>query len=132
MGKKKARPPKRLRMNRKRRLDAARAWLPKYEGKNIVRGYRKHFGVDWICAFIELELLDIEIDPDYKENVLKTEEARAKARREKAVEKEDDIDWSFQDFDFVYIAGYTSGGIPYGTRWDELDEAERDFYKGLD
>lgn len=114
-------------MNRKRRLDAARAWLPKYEGKNVVRGYRKHFGVDWACAFIELEMLGVDIDPGYKESTLRA--ADAKARRKKVAGKEDGIDWSYQDFDFAYIVGYTSGGAPYGTRWEELDE--RDLYRGL-
>ncbi len=124
MGKKKSHQPRRLRMKRRQRLDAAGAWLPKYEGKNIVRGYRKHFGVDYVCAFIELDMLGVKIDPVYKEKVLKAAADHAKASCRKAAETEEDIDWDFQDFDFAYIIGYTSGGAPYGTRWDEIDDTE--------
>lgn len=28
----------------------------------------------------------------------------------------------YSDETFSYIAGYTSGGIPYGVRWDEVEE----------
>jgi hypothetical protein len=39
-------------MKRAGRLASARSsWLKKFDGKNIVAGYRKHFGVDWMCAF---------------------------------------------------------------------------------
>ena len=39
-------------MKRAGRLASARSsWLKKFEGKNIVAGYRKHFGVAWMCAF---------------------------------------------------------------------------------
>ncbi len=31
---------------REQRLQTAKLWLAKYEGKNTVKGYRKHFGVD--------------------------------------------------------------------------------------
>lgn len=120
MGKKKSCQPRRLRMKRKQRLDAAKAWLPKYEGKNIVQGYRKHFGVDFICAFIELETLGVEIDPGYKEKALQAVKARAEARRLKAAEEE--IFWDFQDEEFACIIGYTSWGFPYGTRWNEIDD----------
>ena len=48
---------KKKRTKREQRLQAARPWLAKYEGKHIVKGYRKHFGVDIICAITELQML---------------------------------------------------------------------------
>lgn len=57
--------PRHKRMNRPARLQLAQAWLQKYSGKNVVRGYRKHFAVDWKCAAIELDMLGVELDRDY-------------------------------------------------------------------
>ena len=45
----KSKCPRHKRMNRAERLQAAKHWLPKYEGKSIVRGYSKHFGVTKIA-----------------------------------------------------------------------------------
>ena len=57
-------PPRRKRMKCEKRLKAAKAWIPQYEGKNLVKGYRKHFGVDILCAIKELQMLGIEFsDP---------------------------------------------------------------------
>jgi len=30
--------------------------VAKYEGKNLVKGYRKRYGVDWMCAVKELQM----------------------------------------------------------------------------
>jgi hypothetical protein len=39
------------------------------------------------------------------------------------------------DANFSFIAGYTSGGVPYGLTWDEydpnLDDQNKDFKLGL-
>ena len=31
-----------------------------------------------------------------------------------------------QDENFSFIAGYTSGGFPYGNPWEELDDEQND------
>lgn len=54
-------------MDRSTRLQSARTWLKTYDGKNIAAGYRKHFAVDWPCAFRELEMLNVKIDSAYKD-----------------------------------------------------------------
>jgi len=56
---KKPLPPRAKRMNRQARLQSARAWLKTHKGKNIAAGYRKHFGVDWVCTFKEPEMLGV-------------------------------------------------------------------------
>jgi hypothetical protein len=63
---KKALPPRVKRMDRSARLQSARSWLKTYSGRNIASGYRRHFGVDWVCAFSELEMLGVKIGADYK------------------------------------------------------------------
>ena len=112
---KKALPPRVKRMDRSARLQSARSWLKTYNGRNIASGYRKHFGVDWVCAFRELEMLGVKVDSGYKSELLKCLEGhiadrqRRKARREETYEEPFD-----QDENFAYIAGYTAVAFAYG------------------
>lgn len=70
MGKKRKRkslPPRRHRLDRRRRLQSARHWLesfrfPRPAGRALVYRYAKWYRVDLICALKELELLEIPID----------------------------------------------------------------------
>jgi hypothetical protein len=57
--------PKHKSFKREQRLQSAKSWLPTYEGKNVFRGYRKRYGVDWPTALRELEMLGVEVDPAY-------------------------------------------------------------------
>lgn len=83
--KKKPLPPRRKRMKRTARLQSAVHWLKQYSGKNILRGYCKHFGVDWRCAAAELKQLGVKLDPNYLRQREVTEQqvsATRKKRRE--------------------------------------------------
>jgi hypothetical protein len=112
-------------MNRSARLQSARAWLEKYKGKNVALAYRKHFGVDWMCAFTELGMLGIKIDSDYKSKVLRSAETqiaahqRRKARQEEVLRLEEEL--FDRDENFAYIVGYTPAGFPYGVTWEEWE-----------
>jgi len=64
-------------MRRSARLQAARHWLPTYNGKNIVHGYARWFGVDLGCALKELPLLGVALDPIYVERLRTTLRNRA-------------------------------------------------------
>jgi hypothetical protein len=118
--------PRRLRMTRAGRLQSARAtnWVAKYQGQNIVRGYRKWFGVDLLCAIAELRLLGVPVDQGYEARVRRTvddlaRQRKAKKRRGAAVDLEP---WAADSDDtFAYIAGYTPGGVPFGVTWEETD-----------
>jgi hypothetical protein len=59
--------PRRKRMKRAGRLQSAVSWLKQFTGKNVLRGYCRHFGVDWRCAAIELQQLGVRLDPNYLE-----------------------------------------------------------------
>lgn len=115
---KKSLPPRRKRMKRRGRLDAARRWLPNYGGKNVVRGYAKWFGVDLGCALKELEMLGIAPDPVYvaqlRMTLQKVPRVAASAREQEEVPEGYGEDW---DDDFEYIAGFTPGGAPFGVPW---------------
>ncbi|MCP3917384.1 MAG: hypothetical protein GY711_17700 [bacterium] len=107
-------------MKRTARLASARHWLLRHEGKNVVRGYARWFGVDHLCAAKELELLGVAIDPAYvaqlectarskaisRKSAKEREAAKAEALARKLREDTDDV--------FVFIAGRTSAGFAYG------------------
>ena len=112
-------------MKRDVRLQSAKNWIPTYEGKNIVRGYAKWYGVDLLCSIIELRMLGIHVDENYEVNVRRSIEAGAKQRRQRRLaRKEAAFDDPYPDSDatFAYIAGYTSWGFPYGVTWEEIEE----------
>ncbi|MFW6281165.1 MAG: hypothetical protein ACOC2I_04885, partial [Halanaerobium sp.] len=118
--------PKRKRYNKKQRLAAAEKWIPTYKGKNLVKGYSNWFGVDKLCAIHELELLGQEIDPIYETQICKVEIVEQEdASQESNFEDPGDFEVesfnTWQDRDFYFIAGYTSGGVPYGITWEEYE-----------
>ena len=116
--------PKRKRYNREQRLKAAKKWIPTYEGKNLVKGYSKWFGVDKVCAITELEMLGHKIDSKYKKQILK----QHKAITDKGTKQKKELK-PWQDRNYYYIVGYTSGGAPYGITWEEY---ERDIKENND
>lgn len=113
--------PRQKRMNRKSRLQAAKQWIAKYEGQKIIRDYSKYFAVDNICAIKELGLLGVDLSPHYITLLQKKSSYNAKQKNR----KQNDINESLsQDSDntFYFIAGYTSGGAPYGVTWEALNK----------
>jgi len=119
--------PRRKRFKQEQRLQSAKNWLPTYEGKNVFRGYRKRYGVDWPTALRELETLGVEVTPAYREQVLRAVQEWAEAKKRKRLEKAAEIESMLgieQDEHFAYIVGYTSGGAPYGITWEEWEEMD--------
>lgn len=119
---KRQRSPRRKRMKREGRLRSARSWIAKYEGKNIVKGYSKWYGVDLLCAIRELRILGVKIDEERERQVKATLEGRIRARQQKRLlQEQEKLSQVYSDSDdtFAFIAGYTSGGLPYGVTWEE-------------
>jgi len=73
--------PRRRRMKRSARVQSAVSWLKQYSGKNVLRAYCKHYGVDWRCAVTELKQLGIRLDPEYLEQREVTERQLADSRK---------------------------------------------------
>jgi len=122
--------PRRMRMNRAARLQSAKHWLPAYTGCDIVKGYRKWYGVSTVCAIMELRQLGIKVDEKRLIQAKRTEEsitrdrARKKQRRAEKLPAEDAV-FVESDSNFAYVAGHTNWGFSYGITWEEL-EAEED------
>ncbi len=121
--------PKVRTLKRPQRLLLAREWVPAYAGKKIVSAYAKKFRTDLPTAIVELRLLGVPISAAYEAAVRTTLAALAGKKKEK---KETDAnahpESSTQNEQFAYIAGYTSGGVPYGLLWEELSAEERALY----
>lgn len=124
-------PPRHSRLKRPSRLQAAGHWIPKYDGKNIVKGYAKHFGVNKLCAVTELEMLGYSYSEAYKQKLRDDEvQQQQVAEKRKADKKRKQMEDVFSEVDsdetFAFIAGYTSGGAPFGITWEEWEQEELD------
>ena len=104
------------------RLQKARQWMLTYEGKHIVRAYRKRFKVDITCALNDLgeigALSPEELAVKREAERIRLEQLRRR-REEKAIQDFYDR-FPGSDDNFYYIAGYTPGGAPYGVTWEEM------------
>jgi hypothetical protein len=83
-----------------------------------VKGYRKWYGVETVCAILELRQLGVEIPETRLLQAKRTEETTAQQRRERRHQAAEAA--SESDESFALIAGYTSNGVPYGVSWEEL------------
>jgi hypothetical protein len=122
---KKSMSSKRKRLSKQARLNSALDWIKKYDGKNIIAGYAKWFGVDKICAINELKSIGVVFPEDLVNQVIASHKLRLKQKsiiREK--NKITDIMPVESDDNFAFIVGYTSGGFPYGLEHDDLKEIE--------
>ena len=104
------------------RKKKAKGWLNTYTGTDVVKDYREHFkGVDVACAVRELKEIGYKFESDYEKNVLEAESARInQIHRKKEAKQQTEPYTEFQDDTFYFIAGYTSGGAPYGVQWGEM------------
>lgn len=113
----------------------AEKWVAEYDGTpyggDIIKAYRKKFAVDRMKAVAELQMLGVSLTKEqidrekaavraYQE-ARKAKKAKRKRKREQErMEKEGLLFGEDQDDTFFYIAGYTSGGAPYGVTWEEM------------
>jgi hypothetical protein len=117
------------------RRPKAEKWMAAYDGTpyggDIVKAYRKKFAVDRMKAVEELQLLGVSLTKEqidrekaavkaYQEIQRAKKAKRKKIREQKKMEKDNPLFFEDQDDTFYYIAGYTSGGAPYGVTWEEM------------
>ena len=111
-------------MSRKDRLKIAKRWAESISTAKKIKAYRKHFGVDKLCAAKELMMAGVALREKYAERWATRLERKAKARkirpRKPRVEEPLPLE---SDDTFYFIAGYTAGGFAYGTTWVEAEAA---------
>ena len=113
----------------------AEKWVAEYDGTpyggDIIKAYRKKFAVDRMKAVAELQLLGVSLTKEqidrekaavkaYQELQMAKKAKRKKHREQKRMQKDIPVFHEDQDDTFYYIAGYTSGGAPYGVTWEEM------------
>lgn len=124
MKRKRGNTPRRKRLNREGRLRKAKEWIHTYNGKGIIKAYAKWFGVDWLCALDELKLAGVIIsDEEEQKIVLAYNERIGQKRRERELRKAKSevtklIENEGKEFGFDIVIGYTSGGFPYGVKFE--------------
>lgn len=114
-------------LTKEQRLAHAAAWLPVQYGKKwndyhrgMLKAYRNRYGVDERTASDELRGLGVET-PKNLGYVKSSKPPKAKKKKKKRDAFYDDWGDEFsQDGTFAFIAGFTSGGAPYGVTWAEL------------
>lgn len=118
---KKKKKPQIHALKRVPRLRKARQWLAAYTGsqRHIVRNYRSKFKVDIPTAIRDLQEIGHVFTSEYVEAALRSEEQRL---RQKALKKQEQSEFYNEGRNdrFYFIAGYTSGGAPYGVTWEEM------------
>ncbi len=105
-------------MRKQQRLESARNWIR--SGATVtVKAYAKRYGVDAYTAYAELAAIGLPLPPSAE----KWAQRPPSAPRRKAKQFADDIDadwWIMLDGRRYFVAGYTSGGVPYGVFEDEM------------
>ena len=112
-------------MGKEIRLQKERQWVLTYNGtlKHMAKNYRKRFHVDINTALSDLQAIGVEFTQEYLEAVKRSEEERIRqkhARKRQKLMEETGLLYADSDDRFAFIAGYTRGGKPYGTTWEEL------------
>ena len=90
-----------------------------YQGEGIIEDYIKRFGVDLLCAVVELRMMGVAISEDYEHQLRQNEEYKRTSKKKGTKQIEEDFLDGFSDETFAYIAGYTSGGVPFGLTHEE-------------
>lgn len=110
--------PRAKRMKQRDRLQSAKSWLAKFNGANIIKGYRKHFGVDYLCAIRELEILGIRLNQEYVAQLKRSLKELSQAKMRKKIEAQERLTNHDSNVYFCYIVGYTEGGAASGVPWE--------------
>lgn len=110
---------------KQRRLQKGKQWLFTYQGtpKHMLKHYRERFHVDPLTAAKDLQELGIAYTQEQLDNIKRSEEGRLRKKRlQKEKKQREQYESLYEDCDdhFAFIAGYTSGGVPYGTTWEEM------------
>ena len=111
---------------REARLRKGAQWLTTYQGtpKHMLKHYRERFHVDTITASKDLQALGVNYTQEQLDMIRRNEEERIRRKHEEKARKQEqmfeDLYGDTCDDCFAYIAGYTSGGAPYGTTWEEM------------
>jgi hypothetical protein len=105
-------------MRQRQRRDSARQWIR--TGATVtVNTYAKRYGVDRYTAYDDLVTLGFAL-PDSARQLAQRPPSTPRPTARRAADQRDDEWWITLDGRPFFVAGYTSGGAPYGTFADEM------------
>ena len=90
----------------------------------MIKAYRKHFKVDKLCAIRELGMLGV-LSPEKTAEYEAQWKSDSNNKRNRNREEREECGEQHEKSDLFFIAGYTSGGVPYGLTWEEEAMFER-------
>jgi hypothetical protein len=114
-------------MRQQQRRNSAREWVR--SGAVVsVKSYAKRYGVDRYTAYEDLTAIGFELPTSAQQWAKRPPATPRRRRAEHHTDPVYDESLIMLDGRLFYIAGYTSGGAPYGAFIDEtpFDEMPRD------
>jgi hypothetical protein len=105
-------------MRQRQRRDSAQEWIN--SGAAVtVKSYAKRYGVDRHTAYDDLTALGFAL-PESAQQWAQRRPATPRRTVERGASHVDDEWWTMLDDRWYFVAGYTSGGAPYGMFADEM------------
>lgn len=93
--------PRKKRMTREGRMNSGKEWVKTFNGKNIIKGYAKWFGVDSICAITELKIIGVLIPENLENQIRKSYKSRIELKNKRKKQKElERMEWD-DNFEFI-------------------------------
>ena len=118
--------PRRHRMRRQARRESSRAWIA--SGATVtIKTYARRYGVDRYTAYVFLTAICFPLT-DSAQRCSHRPPPQPRPRRSATPQVLLDDDWIMIDGRPYFVAGYTSGGAPYGIYLDEMDD---DYLTGM-
>ena len=113
-------------MRKQARRESSRAWIT--SGATVtIKAYARRYGVDRYTACEDLGAIGFLL-PDSAQRWAHRPPPQPRPRRSATPRALGDDDWIMIDGRPYFVAGYTSGGAPYGIYLDEMDD---DYLTGM-
>jgi hypothetical protein len=107
-------------MRRQARRESSRAWIA--SGAAVTtKTYARRYGVDRYTAYEDLTAIGFPL-PDSARRWGHRPPPQPRPPRSAIPQALSDDDWIMMDGRPYFVAGYTSGGAPYGIYLDEIDD----------
>ena len=116
--------PRRKRLNKVKRLNAASAWIRDFKGNDIISSYAKWFGIDKLAAIKELRLKGISINENRENQIIASLKTRNEQRKRQSLQRMSKVIDEFSVSEYYFIGGYTSNGVPYGIKHEDMKSTE--------
>jgi hypothetical protein len=117
--------PHRHRMRQQHRRESARGWIA--SGATVtIKTYARRYGVDHYTAYEDLTALGYPLPASAQHWAQRPPPTpRTRPRRKTATDTSPlDSHWIMMDGRPYFVAGYTSGGVPYGIFEDEMHDLD--------